>query len=104
MWKNRWLRYNFGKRLIKTDSCNVLINGVRAENYVPDVLTVIGLNDGNAPIYDDRPIHAEIRNVSFKGFANYIIASSVKNSIVENVESEITDLVSIAGNKLVSTQ
>ena len=94
--------YNFGKRLIKTDSCNVLINGVRAENYVPDVLTVIGLNDGNAPIYDDRPIHAEIRNVSFKGFANYIIASSVKNSIVENVESEITDLVSIAGNKLCS--
>ena len=94
--------YNFGKRLIKTDSSNVYIDGVKAENYVPDVLSVIGLNDGNASTDDDRPIHSVIRNVSFKGNTNFVIASSVKNTIVENVESEITDLVSIAGNRLSS--
>lgn len=81
--------YNFGKRLIKTDAGNMIINDVYAESYNENkCLAVIGLNNG-----DGRSEYANviINNIIFKGHTSYIVASSVHDVIINNISADFSE-------------
>lgn len=76
---------NYGKRLIKTDAANISICNVDAYSRYYDTLSAISLNNDNLGSYKN----ASIQNVSFAGTADYVIGSSIHDTQIRNVKTDI---------------
>ena len=79
---------DYGKRLIKTDCSNLLIENITASSIYHDTLSAISLNDANGKVYEN----AIIKNVSFTGTTQYVVGSSIPETEIYNIYSEITML------------
>lgn len=77
---------NYGKRLIKTDCSNLLIERINASSKYYDTLSAISLNDGDGKVY----YNAVIDNVHFSGTTQYVVGSSIPDTRISNVFSDIT--------------
>lgn len=77
---------DYGKRLIKTDCSNLLIENIKASSKYYDTLSAISLNNGDGKVY----YNAVIDNVHFTGTTQYVVGSSVPDTRISNVFSEIT--------------
>lgn len=77
---------DYGKRLIKTDCSNLLIEGIKASSKYYDTLSAISLNNGDGKVY----YNAVIDNVHFTGTTQYVVGSSVPDTKISNVFSNIT--------------
>lgn len=83
--------YNFGRRLVKTDGSNLLIENIKGESYNGGSLCLVGCNNGDVPHSAEN---ATIRGVTFKGRVNYVVACMANNSIIKDIDAEITDYIS----------
>lgn len=83
--------YNFGRRLVKTDGSNLLIENIKGESYNGGSLCLVGCNNGDVPHSAEN---ATIRGVTFKGRVNYVVACMANNSIINDIDAEITDYIS----------
>ena len=77
---------DYGKRLVKTDCSNLLIENITASSQFYDTLSAISLNDGDGKVY----YNATIDNVHFTGTTQYVVGSSVPETKISNVFSDIT--------------
>lgn len=77
---------DYGKRLIKTDCSNLLIENIVASSKYHDTLSAVSLNDGDGKRYEN----AVIDNVRFTGVTEYVVGSSVPDTKISNIYSEIT--------------
>ena len=77
---------DYGKRLIKTDCSNLLIENITASSKYYDTLSAISLNNGDGKIYEN----AVIRNVKFSGTAQYVVGSSIPETRISDIYSNIT--------------
>ena len=77
---------DYGKRLIKTDCSNLLIERINASSKYYDTLSAISLNNGDGKVY----YNAVIDNVHFTGTTQYVVGSSVPDTRISNVFSNIT--------------
>lgn len=77
---------DYGKRLIKTDCSNLLIENIRASSKYYDTLSAISINDGDGKVY----YNVVIDKVHFTGTTQYVIGSSVPDTRISNVISDIT--------------
>ena len=77
---------DYGKRLIKTDCSNLLIENISASSRFHDTLSAISLNDGDGKVY----YNAVIDSVHFTGTTQYVIGSSVPDTRITNIFSDIT--------------
>lgn len=76
---------NFGKRLIKADAGNIHISHVTAFSKYKDTLSAISLNNSNSQFQN-----ASISDIRFSGTAKYVVGSAVPETIIQNIDSEIT--------------
>ena len=76
---------DYGKRLIKTDCSNLLIERINASSKYYDTLSAISLNNGDGKVY----YNAVIDNVHFTGTTQYVVGSSVPDTRISNVFSNI---------------
>ena len=83
--------YNFGRRLVKTDGSNLVIDNIRGESYNGGSLSLVGCNNGGVTHSADK---AAISNLYFKGRINYVIACMVNNSRINGIHAEFTDYAS----------
>ncbi len=77
---------DYGKRLIKTDCSNLLIEKIKASSKYYDTLSAISLNNGDGKVY----YNAVIDNVHFTGTTQYVVGSSVPDTRISNIFSDIT--------------
>lgn len=77
---------DYGKRLIKTDCSNLLVENIKASSKYDDTLSAISLNNGDGKEY----YNAVIDNIHFIGTTQYVVGSSVPHTRISNVYSEIT--------------
>lgn len=77
---------DYGKRLIKTDCSNLLIENINASSKYYDTLSAISLNNGDGKVY----YNAVINNVHFTGTTQYVVGSSVPDTRISNIFSDIT--------------
>lgn len=77
---------DYGKRLIKTDCSNLLIENINATSKYYDTLSAISLNNGDGKVY----YNAVINNVHFTGTTQYVVGSSVPDTRISNIFSDIT--------------
>ena len=77
---------DYGKRLIKTDCSNLLIERIIASSKYYDTLSAISLNNGDGRIYEN----AVIKNVRFEGTTQYVIGSSLPGTRISEIYSNIT--------------
>ncbi len=77
---------DYGKRLIKTDCSNLLIENINASSNYYDTLSAISLNNGDGKVY----YNAVINNVHFTGTTQYVVGSSVPDTRISNIFSDIT--------------
>ncbi len=77
---------DYGKRLIKTDCSNLLIENINASSKYYDTLSSISLNNGDGKVY----YNAVINNVHFTGTTQYVVGSSVPDTRISNIFSDIT--------------
>lgn len=82
--------YNFGRRLVKTDGGNLFIKNIKGESYNGGSLCMVGCNNGDVPHSANK---AFIDGLSFKGRISYVVACMVSNSVIKNVDAEITDYI-----------
>lgn len=77
---------DYGKRLIKTDCSNLRVENIYASSKYHDTLSAVSLNDGDGKPYSN----AVIDNVHFTGTTQYVVGSSIPNTVISNIFSEIT--------------
>lgn len=77
---------DYGKRLIKTDCSNLLVENIVASSKYHDTLSAVSLNNGDGNTYEN----AEINNVRFTGVTEYVVGSSIPDTKISNIYSEIT--------------
>lgn len=77
---------DYGKRLIKTDCSNILVEKIVASSKYHDTLSAVSLNNGDGNKYEN----AVIDNVRFTGITEYVVGSSVPDTRISNIHSEIT--------------
>lgn len=77
---------DYGKRLIKTDCSNLMIERIYASSKYYDTLSAISLNNGDGKVH----YNAVIDNVHFTGTTQYVVGSSVPDTRISNVFSDIT--------------
>ena len=77
---------DYGKRLIKTDCSNLLVENIVASSKYHDTLSAVSLNNGDGNTYEN----AEINNVRFTGVTEYVVGSFLPDTKVSNIYSEIT--------------
>lgn len=77
---------DYGKRLIKTDCSNLLVEHIVASSKYHDTLSAVSLNNGDGNRYEN----AEINNVRFTGVAEYVVGSFLRDTKISNIYSEIT--------------
>lgn len=84
---------NYGKRLIKTDATNLLIEKVTAiQEYKGLGLTVIGINNQDVDeVKNAKLYNVTVRDVYFRGNSNYLVTTTIPNTHVENVYAEFQD-------------
>jgi hypothetical protein len=76
---------DYGKRLIKTDCSNILVEKIVASSKYHDTLSAVSLNNGDGNKYEN----AVIDNVHFKGTTQYVVGSAVPDTRISNVYSDI---------------
>ena len=77
---------DYGKRLIKTDCSNVIVENIVASSKYHDTLSAISLNDGDGNKYEN----AVVDNVRFVGVTEYVVGSAVPDTKISDIYSEIT--------------
>lgn len=77
---------DYGKRLIKTDCSNLLVENITASSKYHDTLSAVSLNDGDGHLYSN----AVIDNVHFTGTTQYVVGSALPDTRISNIFSEIS--------------
>ena len=77
---------DYGKRLIKTDCSNLLVENIVASSKYHDTLSAVSLNNGDGNRYEN----AVINDVRFTGVTEYVVGSSIPDTQISNIYSEIT--------------
>lgn len=86
---------NYGKRLIKSDCKNIIIDGVDARQEIANQgLAVVGLNNSDRTLLGDRNgadniKGASVRNVKFRGSTSYMVACFISDVYIENVDAKM---------------
>lgn len=80
--------YNFGRRLVKTDVSNLLIENIKGESYNGGSFCMVGCNNGGV---SHSANNASIRGLTFKGKVSYVVACMVNNSVIKDIDAEFTD-------------
>jgi hypothetical protein len=77
---------DYGKRLIKRDCSNLLVENIVASSKYHDTLSAVSLNNGDGNRYEN----AVINDVRFTGVTEYVVGSFLPETKISNVYSEIT--------------
>lgn len=77
---------NFGKRLIKTDCSNVIIERINGRSWRGDSMSLISVNNGKGCNYSN----AIIKDIRFEGVVNYVVGSGIPETIIDHLTSIIT--------------
>ena len=86
---------NYGKRLIKSDCKNIIIDGVDARQEIANQgLAVVGLNNLDRTLLGDRNgadniKGASVRNVKFRGSTSHVVACAISDVYIENVDAKM---------------
>jgi hypothetical protein len=86
---------NYGKRLIKSDCNNIIIDGIDAKQTIANQgLAVVGLNNSDCTLLGEKNnAHnikgASVRNIKFRGSTSYVVACAISDVYIENVDAKM---------------